>query len=184
MALMREVDDMLDDQQTPQETVLQRLTDFDEFAERYPSLAPTSDNLAAHQRLHNTTADILHAGNQLTTARSLDDYISYRTSEARSTAQLFEDSATEEVRSQPATSQRFIPLVQTLGEAACFLDSAKDLPKDYQAGRTQLPPTLSHRRQLLSTSFRKLPEFTPLLAYPQIRTQLGRAATIHIARRF
>lgn len=183
MALMREVDDMVDEQQVPQEAILQRLIDFDEFAERYPSLAPTSDNLLAHQRLHSTAADILHAGDQLATARSIDDYISYRTSEARATAQLFEDSATEEVRSQPETSQRFIPLLQTLGEAACFLDSAKDLPKDYQANRTQLAPTLAHRTQLLRACVERVPDMLSILHHRPIHRQLGNAAIIHIARR-
>lgn len=183
-ALMREVDDMIDDQNIPADHVLNRLYEFDEFHDRYPSLAPNNENLSAHRRLHATAEKIISTEKQLAAATTLDAYILHRTEEAHATAQLFEDSASEAVRSQPELQQNFIPLLQALGEAACFLDSAKDLPKDYRAGRTQLQPTFSHRRQLLNTSFSKLPEFTPLLTYPRVRTQLGRAATIHIARRF
>lgn len=184
MALMREVDDMADEEHLSRTDIMQRLESFDGLGERYPHLVPTGDNIPTHHRLYTTAGTILQTGEQLADTTTIDAYINHRTREAHATAQLFEDSASESVRSQPELQQNFLPLLRALGEAACFLDSAKDLAKDYQEGRTLLPPTFPHRTQLLRASINKLPEVLPLLPHLQIQRQLGRAAIIHIARRF
>ncbi|HEX8182814.1 MAG TPA: hypothetical protein VF575_04410 [Candidatus Saccharimonadales bacterium] len=145
MGIMREIDTHVDDTAATPLSTISEIQRFDIFRDRYPNLTPEALQPNVHNNLLSRTNTILRIGHYLTRANSVYRFIRLRGAEAVQTAELFADSATEEVRSQPQFSDTFMPILRELGIAACMLDSAHDAPDDYRQNKITLQPKVSFR---------------------------------------
>jgi hypothetical protein len=177
MGVMREIDTQADDTPACNETIIDELVSFDRFRGRYPHITPEVLGPDMHGRLVRRTQRILHIGDSVAAAETPYRYIRLRAAEAVQTAEIFADSASDEVRSNPNFSGSFMPILRSLGIAACMLDSAHDAPRDYARGKMVLPPRARFRAQMLGVSLaRTVPNIPVAMHAPVAREMLGAAS--------
>ncbi len=183
MALTREVDDYVDIHNPSIGALRHKLTTFSDFNGSYGSLAPSEETTEIRERLLFSAERAVLSGKEVAAATTCDMYVSYRADEAHATAEFFADSASETVRSQENFSIDFMNLLRSMGAAACLLDSAHDLPKDYNEGLTLLHPTFKNRARLLSASFDYAQKTLPVLKHPRVHREMLKAANNFLGRR-
>lgn len=176
MALMREVDNIIDDPSQDPHDIHQKLQSFDGFSGSYDSLAPSPNNSDIRERLFATTDKIITIGQSVASAKSISNYTRYRVEEGFATASLFDDSASDSVREQDNFQSNFMPLLRSMGAAACLLDSLKDLPHDHKQGLAKVEPTISNRATLFTSALRYLRPVVPVIKHPSVRHETKKAA--------
>lgn len=168
MGLLREFDTLVDDGEVSAEESLDLLRDFDYFKDRYPSL--NRDNLSDEARglMVARVAYILALGDGISTTKSVDDFMYYRTEEANHSALLLSDSATEYVRGQDGFEDRFIPTMQTLARTANYLDSIFDYRQDVADGKVEIEASAELFTRLGRGAIRGFMVATPRLMRPKV----------------
>lgn len=149
IGLLREVDTLADDTNIESEEVLERLEDFSEFAERYPSL--TLDKLGSEVRngMVNRTERVLRLGKHVAEATCMDRLIALRIAEGRLVAGYLEDVATPFVKDiQPGFHEKFMPVMKSMAVTANLLDSILDRNMDYRNGNISIVPMPEFKKAL------------------------------------
>lgn len=183
MGIMREIDTHVDDTPSVSHTaVIDELTSFGNFRQRYPHITPEVMGQEMHDRLIGRTMHTLRLGRYVSTAETPYRYFRLRMAEATQTADIFADSASDEVRGHPNFEGSFMPLLRSLGIAACMLDSAHDLPNDHQQGKARLAPTFAFRARMLAASVRHVGPHLGICLRPRIVKQLLLASRIRSNR--
>ena len=170
------ITDSYADQTDNSERVIQLLDTLASFDETFPDLAAEQLGATRYSLLIRGAATIIKYGEQLRRADSPEDYIAIRANEARATASLITNLATDHVAAQPNYIAAFTPTVARLTTAAGFVDTAIDAARDYQAGSLAFPPTLAFRAELLQKGVAELAPLTPLLVRPKILKSFGTLA--------
>jgi len=183
MGLMREVDTHADETNTSDRETLGELQVFTQFQSRYPHISPEALGEETHQALMLRTRRILKLGRYVATADTPQRYVHLRAAEGVQTANLFADSATEAVTSQSEFTESFMPVLRSMGIAACMLDSAHDLSDDYREGRSDVPPTLSLRTKLLGVSVKHTASFIRAGFHVPVAREVFRAANLQRKRK-
>ena len=170
------ITDSYADQTDNSERVIQLLDTLASFDETFPDLAAEQLGATRYSLLIRGAATIIKYGEQLRRADSPEDYIAIRANEARATASLVTNLATDHVAAQPNYIAAFTPTVARLTAAAGLVDTAIDAARDYQAGSLTFAPTLAFRAHLLQRGVVELAPLTPLLVRPKILKSFGALA--------
>lgn len=165
MGLMREVDTWADDTDITRDEVLEGLMSFEQFKDRYSSLAPGQLSVEAHLALLRRANHILKVGEYASRELSPRRFLALRAIEARETVNMLGDTATPHVAEQPGFKEEFLPTMRALGEAATLWDSIIDGRQDVKAGKQALKPRPEYYARLTGGMLR--------------RVKLGGAALLH-----
>lgn len=173
LGLLREVDTMHDDLGMTAPEVIEQLGTFDEFAERYPELAPDRIGEETHQRLIGRTQQLLKIGRYISTADSVNRFVALRVNEGRHTANLLSDSATPKTRRQERFTTSFLPTIQSLGICASTIDSMIDGRMDRRDQKIAVDLTKEYYGKLGGATLRHL--FPGMMAplHPRVLYEFG-----------
>lgn len=181
MGLMRDVDTNADGGLS-RSIIADHLSSFNELGARYPSLQPDRLGRETHQALQRRAMHILKIGELISRQTVLGRYACLRSSEARHTARLFSDSATDIVREQPAFHDSFMPLLERMAISATLLDSAVDIDKDFASSKITLAPLHSDRMKLFGMAVQEALPVLHAAAHLSVLGQLGISAYLHMKR--
>jgi negative regulator of replication initiation len=170
------VTDSYADQTDDSERIIHLLDTLATFDDTFPNLSAEELGSRRYSHLIRGAATIIKHGEQLRLADSPEDYIAVRAREARVTASVVTNLATDYVAAQPNYLATFAPSVVRLTTAAGFVDTAIDAARDHQAGVLAFPPSLAFRAQLLQKGIAELLPLAPLLAHPKIVKAFGMLA--------
>jgi len=183
MGIMREIDTRADDSGAEHEEVLSQLENFEIFEDRYPHITPSVVGSETFSRLVSRTRKILKLGEFVSKATIPSRFIKLRASEAVNTAEVFRDSATESVLSQDQFNNNFMPLLRTMAITACFIDSAHDLKKDYEDGKSVLQPLPSTRLVMATKALGMSKAIAPVVLHGDVFVQTAEAAKLQFQRK-
>jgi len=181
MGLMRDVDTNAD-AGLDRSVISDQLATFEQLNERYPSLNPELLGPETHQALQHRALHILQIGRLISLQDSPRRYTMLRSAEARHTAHLFSDSATNAVQQQPTFKHSFMPLLERMAISATLLDSAVDAGKDFAGGKITLRLRPHDRLRILGSAFREAIPVVPAAAHAPVLGQLGVSAYLHLKR--
>jgi len=181
MGLMRDVDTNAD-AGLDRSIITDQLATFDQLSEHYPSLNPESLGPKTHQALQHRALHILRIGSLISLQDTLRRYTLLRGSEARHTAYLFSDSATDAVQQQPAFKHSFMPLLERMAISATLLDSVVDAGKDFAGGKITLQLRSIDRLKILGLASREAIPVIPAAAHISVLGQLSISAFLHMKR--
>lgn len=183
LGLLREFDTLVDDTDIDRTTALQELATFDDYSERYPSLALPNLSIDARATMVNRTERILEYGDVLATTHDIDEFIYYRKEEAGETAELLADCISDEVALQEGFYNRFMPALRSLGRAANFVDTFTDHRQDLQESKVQIEGTRQFYAAIGAQAVKNLVIATPYVATPGVVRQFWAMSVMRLENR-
>ena len=156
MGLLREVDTWADDTDVTSQEVLDALDSFAIFRNRYPAITPENLGDETHSTMLIRTQRILHLGACASNSTTPARFVAFRILEAKESANLFADTATPHVATQPVFHEEFIPTLQALSEGATLWDSLVDAREDYSTGKQILKPSSEYYSKVLGALVRRI----------------------------
>ncbi len=183
MALLREFDTLVDDTSITNDKALQRLRDFTEFKERYPALSPDSLGSERSEALLWRTRRLLKLGQFIAQAETPERFVKLRINEGVQTANMLDDSATDYVKRQPNFTQRFLPVMRSLGTVACTIDSITDARQDYRTGKIAIRPDGDYYRPLVGASIAHAKLGAQALLHPSVMRQFAEMSMTRLRNR-
>lgn len=166
MGLLREVDTEADDTGMTSQEMMERLTSFEAFADRYPSLRPDELGAEAQATLLVRARHVFRLGELLAETQSVRRFVALRTLEARESTMMFGDVATPQVARQPQFYGKAMPALCAVGEVATLLDSLYDARQDVRDGKQALKPSPEY--------------YARLSGAVAVRLKLGGKALLHV----
>lgn len=173
LCLLREFDTLVDDTQISKKEALQRLDTFEAFQTHYPNLSHNRLPQRNRVRLLNRTEQILTTGDALSKTDSIDEFIDLRTLEGKETANLLDDSATDEVRSNPRFAATFLPVMRSLAVTACLLDSITDARQDHEEAKISITPDRNFYSRLSVEALKSSKKGLPALGHIAVMHHFG-----------
>jgi hypothetical protein len=155
LGILREVDTYADDVALSDKEVLHQLEIFSTFSNRYPSLDPTNLGEESHAVMLARVKRILKLGRHIAESQTMSRFIALRIKEGKETAGFLADTATEQVRAQPAFYDDYIPTMESLAVTANLMDSILDGRIDQADGKLAHPANKEYYGALVAHALRE-----------------------------
>lgn len=140
MALLREFDTYCDDYHGGDVGAVAVLKDYDQLEAVYPAFAQGAIETDKRECMVGRVEHILNIGHAFSVSSGVRHAIALRRQEAHETAELLADCASDAVQHHPRFQNKVLPQLRDMSEAACMMDTVLDMRRDYELGKTEIPP--------------------------------------------